>query len=438
MRILTLTAGAADMYCGSCLRDNALAGELIRQGHDVTLMPVYTPTKTDESNASAQGRILFGGISVYLQQHSALFRHTPWLLDRLWDSRWALSAAARRSLSVNPTLLGEMTVSMLEGAGGPLAKEFRKFEHWLHGCQRPDIINLPNALLMALAPSIKRVYDGPVVVTLQGEDLFLDQLQDPYGFRARELIRSHVPAVDGFIAISSWYADHMASYLGLPRERVHPVPIGVRAEDFTRAPERNDGVFRVGYLARIAPEKGLHLLAEAWREFRRRYPAPARLEVAGYLAPDHRTYLESVEAQLRQWGLTADFTFHGELSRAEKLRFLASLDAFCVPPVYDDPKGLYLLEAMASGVPVVAPARGALLEHVDACEGGLLVPPDDAVSIAEALLELAENPVRARALGASAHLGVGRRRSLAAMARRTLAVYQSLISLRTAPASAPA
>jgi glycosyltransferase involved in cell wall biosynthesis len=436
MKILSLTAGAANMYCGSCLRDNALAGELIRQGHDVTLMPVYTPTKTDESNASAPGKVLFGGISVYLQQHSALFRHTPWLLDRLWDSRWALEAAARRSLSVNPRFLGEMTVSMLEGAEGRLAKEFRKFEHWLQGQDRPDIVTLPNALLIAMAPSIKRVYDGPVAVTMQGEDLFLGQLLEPYRSRARELIGRHVPAVDGFIAISAWYADHMAAYLGLPRERVHTVPLGVRTEDFTRAPERNDGLFRAGYLARIAPEKGLHLLAQAWREFRRSYTGPARLEAAGYLAPEHRPYLEAVEAELRAAGLAADFVFHGELGRGDKIRFLASLDAFCVPPVYDDPKGLYLLEAMASGVPVVAPARGALLEHVDACEGGLLVAPDDPSAIAGAFLELAENPVRARALGAAAHLGAGRHRSLPAMARRTLSVFQSLISGRAAAAPA--
>ena len=74
------------MYCGSCLRDNALAAELIARGHDVTLLPVYTPTLTDEPNVSAGRPVFFGGISVYLQQHFAFFRHTPWLLDRLWDS----------------------------------------------------------------------------------------------------------------------------------------------------------------------------------------------------------------------------------------------------------------------------------------------------------------------------------------------------------------
>src|SRR5690606_39405187 len=97
MRILSITAGAANMYCGSCLRDNALAAELLRRGHDVTLLPVYTPTRTDESNVSAQ-RVLFGGISVYLQQHAWIFRHTPRVLDRLWDAAPVIRAFAGRSM----------------------------------------------------------------------------------------------------------------------------------------------------------------------------------------------------------------------------------------------------------------------------------------------------------------------------------------------------
>ena len=83
------------MYCGSCLRDNALAAALLARGHDVVLTPVYTPTRTDE-RTSAQAQVFFGGISVFLEQHVPLFRHTPRLLDRLWDSPWAL--AWRRSV----------------------------------------------------------------------------------------------------------------------------------------------------------------------------------------------------------------------------------------------------------------------------------------------------------------------------------------------------
>ena len=69
------------MYCGTCLRDNSLARELIRQGHDVLLVPMYTPTLTDDENVSSE-RIFFGGISVYLQQHYPLFRKLPAFLDK--------------------------------------------------------------------------------------------------------------------------------------------------------------------------------------------------------------------------------------------------------------------------------------------------------------------------------------------------------------------
>ena len=130
MRILSITAGAAGMYCGSCLRDNALAVELLARGHDVTLLPLYTPTSTDEPNVS-RDRVLFGGISVYLQQYVALFRKTPRFLDRLWDSPRVISAFASRSLSTDPKLLGDLTISMLEGDRGVLRKEFDKLLEWI-------------------------------------------------------------------------------------------------------------------------------------------------------------------------------------------------------------------------------------------------------------------------------------------------------------------
>ena len=119
MRILSITAGAAGMYCGSCFRDNALAIELLARGHEVSLVPVYTPTRTDEPNVS-RPHVLFGGISVYLQQHSALFRNTPRFLDRLWDSPRLIGLFAGRGISPDARFLGEMTISMLQGERGLL------------------------------------------------------------------------------------------------------------------------------------------------------------------------------------------------------------------------------------------------------------------------------------------------------------------------------
>ena len=167
------------MYCGSCTRDNALARELLARGHDVTLMPVYTPTRPDEPNVS-QRRVLFGGISVYLQQHSALFRKTPWLLDRLWDSPAVIRALSSRAISTDARLLGDLTISMLRGEHGALRKEFEKLVDWMREEPRPDVIDLPNSLLISLAAPLKRVFDRPVCCTMQGEELFLDSLVAPY------------------------------------------------------------------------------------------------------------------------------------------------------------------------------------------------------------------------------------------------------------------
>src|SRR5919204_206290 len=84
MKIAYITAGAGGMFCGSCLHDNTLVAALLAQGNDALLIPTYTPIRTDEEDVS-QRRVFFGGINVYLQQKLRLFRHTPWLVDRLFD-----------------------------------------------------------------------------------------------------------------------------------------------------------------------------------------------------------------------------------------------------------------------------------------------------------------------------------------------------------------
>src|ERR1700682_671726 len=160
MKILSITAGAAGMYCGSCSRDNALAVELLKRGHDVTLIPLYTPLKTDETNVS-RDRVLFGGISIYLQQHLALFRKTPAFVDRLLDSPRVIGAFASRSLSTDPRLLGDLTISMLEGERGVLRKEFEKLLDWLAEEPVPDVVNLPNSLLIGLARALWDALETP-------------------------------------------------------------------------------------------------------------------------------------------------------------------------------------------------------------------------------------------------------------------------------------
>ncbi|HKY04840.1 MAG TPA: glycosyltransferase family 4 protein, partial [Blastocatellia bacterium] len=426
MKILYLTAGAAGMYCGSCFRDNALAAQLMADGHDVTLVPIYTPTLTDEENVS-QGKVFFGGISVYLQQRHGLFRKTPWLVDKLWDSRFALKLAAKSSIQVDPKALGELTVSMLRGEEGNQRKELEKMIHWLKSEPPPDIINLPFALLIALARPLKESLGRPVCCTLQGEDLFLEGLAEPYRTTSLELIRKNVEHVDGFIAVSEYYADFMSGYLEIPRGKIKVVPLGINLEGYAAKPKPDGRPFTIGYFARVAPEKGLHLLCEAYKNLRERadFP-PARLEVAGYLGAEHKAYLNRIESRMREWGLDGEFHYHGAVDREAKIEFLQSLDVLSVPATYNEPKGMFLLEAMACGVPLVQPRRGAFPEIIEKTGSGILVEPDAAGSLAEGLVSLYKDPELARRLGRQGFDGVRAHYNVARMAARAIEVYAGL------------
>ena len=446
------------MYCGSCLRDNALASELITRGHEATLVPIYTPTLTDEPNVS-QKKVFFGGVSVYLQQHVSFFRWTPAFLDKLWDSSRFIRLVSRRSIQTDGRFLGEMTVSMLKGEHGHQRKELDKLIAWLRGhYPNPDIVNLPFALLIGLAAPLRQALGSRIVCTLQGEDLVLVALQEPWRSEALALIRDKVRDVDLFVSVSDYYAKATPSYLGIPPARLRVVPLGLNFKDFDYltpyvpgrmakrpsspqwpAPARP---FTIGFFGRIAPEKGLDRLADAYRLLRReRDMPPARLEAAGWMGPDQKPYLEGVRRQLREHGLDGEFHYRGELSRLDKVRFLSQADVFSMPAPYKEPKGLTILEAMAAGVPVVQPSHGAFPEMVLRTGGGVLVAPDDVEALAEGIWQLWQDRGLRAKLGHRGAGGVRQHYSIARSAERMQQVYEEALRLPRAsdePVDAPA
>ncbi len=428
MKIAFITAGAAGMYCGSCLRDNSLARTLMGRGHDVVLVPTYTPTRTDEPNVSLP-RVFLGGINVYLQHKSAIFRHTPALADRLLDSPRLLNWAAGFALKTDAADLGALTVSMLRGEAGPDHKEFAKLVDWLAVEVRPDIVDLSNALLIALAAPLRRRLGVPVVCTLSGEDLFLDGLPEPWRSQALDLVRSQVSEVDGFVTFSRYYAEFMRDYIGVPESRVYQVPLGISLDGHGRAPVRttSDTAPTVGYLSRICHEKGLHILIEAFRRLREQARfAGVRLRIAGFLGARDQAYWDKLRGEIAGCGLSDAVEYLGEVDRAAKIRFLQSLDVFSVPSVYRECKGLPVLEALANEVPVVQPWHGIYTELINATEAGLLVPPNDPQALADGIAQLLDNaPLRAE-LGRRGRAAIERLHNADRMAEATLAVYQSV------------
>ena len=431
MRILSITAGAANMYCGSCLRDNALAAELIIRGHDVLLLPLYTPTLTDERNVS-DGRVFYGGISVYLQQRVPLFRETPHFFDRLWDAPSVIRAAAGRAISVDPSELGALTISVLQGDHGYQRKELHKLIAWLRTQPAPDLVVLPNSLLIGLAAPLREALGRPGWCTLQGEDLFLAGLPRAQRDQALDLIRACVNDVDRFLPVSEYYVDFMVDYLAVPRNRLDVLPLGINLEGYPHnpvTPSRRPGPFTVGYFARVAPEKGLHLLADAYRRVREHLGVTgARLEVAGYLAPEHRSYLIEIERKLLEWGLGDEFTYRGALDRAQKIEFLGTLDVLSVTSTYPDPKGLSVLEAMACGVPVVQPRHGAFPEILERTGGGITFEPNRADRLADELAALYRDPDRTEQLRQQGAHGVRKYYDVSRMADRAIELFGQVVA----------
>ena len=442
MRILSITAGAAAMYCGSCMRDNALAAELIRLGHEVTLLPFYTPTLTDEENVSRQEQVFFGGISVYLEQHVPWFRHTPRFVDRLIDAPRVIKAFTSGSISVDAKQLGALTVSTLRGDAGHQRKEIEKLLEFLEDEPRPDLVNIPYTLLICLAKPLKQALQCPIVVTLQGEDLFLDALTEPYRSEAMELVRRQVADVDLFIAVSDYYARFMRDYLRIPESKMRVGTLGVNIKDLsvtTRTRRQSAGAlaaaddpFTIGYFARIAPEKGLHNLADAYRILRlEKGLPPSRLVAAGYLVPEHKPYLKAIAESLRMAGLGDEFVYHGTVDRAKKVQFFHDIDVLSVPSPYHEPKGLYLLEAMACGVPVVQPNHGAFPEILKHTGGGLLAMSESGADVADALYDVWKDPARAAEMGRRGAEGVRRHYTVTHMAENVLRIYQDAVGARS-------
>ncbi len=436
MRILYLASGAGDMYCGSCLQGNTLAAAVRKAGEDAILAPLYTPLRTDEENQSID-RMVYGGLNVYLQQKSALFRHTPWFLDRLLDRPGLLRWLGRHGTAVRPEAMGELTVSMLRGEEGRQRKELDKLIDWVRREVRPQIVHLSNVLLVGLARQIVVRLEVPVVCTLSGEDLFLDGLPEPFRGDAWAALRERCGDLAAPVAPNNYYARHMTDCLGLRSERVHVIPLGLNMAGHgvpvspSTVPPRADGPTGqrvIGYLARICPEKGLHVLLEAIEHFAADHSLPPfRVLAAGYLGPADQPYLKRISDQVEERGLGDRFVYLGELSRSDKLAFLQSLDVMTMPTVYRESKGLPVLEAWANGIPVVVPGHGAFPEMIAETGGGLLFHPGDARSLAARLAEFLSAPERAAEHGRKGQQAVRQGHCAELMAQRTIALYRRLL-----------
>jgi glycosyltransferase involved in cell wall biosynthesis len=388
------------MYCGSCMHDNSLAKALLQRGHDAILVPVYTPILTDQQNAS-ENRLFFGGLNVYLQQLSPVFRWLPQWADAYLSSPRLVNWIASRAMETSADSLGALTISMLEGEQGRQRKEVLRLCQWLQSLA-PDLIVFTNLLIAGCLPTIRReLPSSRCFVMLQGDDLFYDSLIDPYRGKAQAQLRRLAGQVDRFLLHSHDYCDRMSGLLDVPKDRFTVCPLSIEAEDLLGL-TRTDPATRpptLAYLARIAPEKGLHLLVDAFIQLKQSGGFESlRLEIAGWLGKQNHAYWNQLQERLSSAGLDDSYRYWGSIDRAEKRELLAAADLLVVPTVYADPKGLFALEGLAAGVPYLMPAHGAFPELHSRARAGELHRPDDVHDLTEKLGQMLGNLEQLRSL----------------------------------------
>jgi glycosyltransferase involved in cell wall biosynthesis len=427
MNILQITPGAGGMYCGACFRDNALVGSFRRMGHSATLLPLYLPMTLDEPDQTRGAPILFGGINVYLEDKSALFRSLPRFLTKWLDAPRLLKWTGKFASRTRPEDVGDLTVSMLKGEEGNQAQELDQLLSWLETQGRPDVINISNVLLIGLVRRLRKELDIPVVATLQGEDFFLDALPPHNSKEAWEVLRERAQDVDQFIAPSRYFGELMQDRLKFDSEKLAVVPNGISLEgyDLTSAPTDPPVL---GFFARMCEDKGLDMLVESFVLLKQRKETKnLRLKIGGGLGPSDEPLVRSIKERLEKLGILDSVEFCPNLSREEKVAFFRSLTVFSAPALYGETFGLYVIEALAAGVPVVQPRHAAFPEIVEATGGGILVEPGSAEALADGIESLIADPKRARSLGETGRDRVGKQNSVDVMAEQIVDVYRRVI-----------
>lgn len=433
MNILQITPGAGNMYCGACFRDNALVSAFRQMGHSAVLLPLYLPLTLDEPDQSRGTPIFFGGINVYLQEKSALFRQLPRVLTRWLDFPPLLKWSGRFASRTRPRDVGGLAVSMLKGENGNQAKEMEFLLDWMRRQPKPDVINLSNVLLIGLARRLRRELRVPIAATLQGEDAFLDALPEKNRADAWQVLRERAPEIDQFIAPSRYFGELIQNRIGFDRSKLRIAPNGIRLDGYvpTEAPD-NPPI--LGFFARMCKDKGLDTLVQSFLLLKRREKTKhLRLKIGGGLSPTDEPFVRQLKTQLKRHGCSDSAEFHPNLSREEKIAFLKQLTVFSAPAHYGESFGLYVLEALAAAVPVVQPRHAAFPEILDATQGGILCEPGDPKALADGIESLLLNPKKARQMGKRGRQAVCQNYSVHAMAQRITAIYETMLPRRPSP-----
>lgn len=387
MKIAYIVPGTGDtFYCGNCFRDSSFLSTLKETEHEIIIVPMYLPLSTAEVNKPDDTPIFYGAVNLYLKQTFPVLKKMPDFISKLLDSRPVLKFAAKRSGSTKAVGLEKMTISMLNGEKGNQSDDLKILINWFKNDVKPDVVHISNALLLGLAPSIKKELKIPVVCSLQDEDEWLDEMSETYQKEAWGLINFNAGYVDAFISVSHYFSGLIQSKVPAVVNKIEVVYNGVDIANYKKSESKEQVI---GYMSKMNSAFGLDILIEAFILLKQDLNCTnVKLKITGGYSGEVKQFVNKLYRKLKDANLLEDVEFIKEFSSEMKYDFFNSITVLSVPAIRKEAFGMYLIEAFASGVPVVQPNYGAYPEIINITKAGLLYQPNTAENLCKALKEI--------------------------------------------------
>ena len=393
MKITYIVPGfGGTFYCGNCLRDSAFSNALKAQGHDSVTLPLYLPHSIEEFAHQKEVPVFYGAVNIYLKQNFKLFRKIPAWLYNFFNSPFILKFAAKMSGSTRATGLEEMTISMLKGADGNQNQELEQLIYFLKHHEKPDVVHLSNALLMGVAARIREEVKVPVFCTLQDEDVWIDAMKTDYQPKLWKLMGEKAKDIDGFIAVSDYFKRLMMKKMDIPEEKISVIPLGVDPKLY-KVVTPNLNPPSIGFLSRMCESNGFEILVDAFILLKKKSGFEnAKLLLTGGKTADNNKFIARQMKKLEKYQLLDSVEIMHDFRPVVLHDFFKKISLLSVPVLKGEAFGLFQLEALASGIPIVQPALGAFPEVVNLSKAGENYSPNTAEFLADKWAEVLSNP----------------------------------------------
>lgn len=427
MKIAHITPGTGgQFYCQNCFRDGVMLESLQERGHEVYKVPMYLPLNLDHHKLNKNVPVFYGAINIYLKEKSSLYRNAPSWMENFFNSDPMLHMAAKMAGSTEASGLEEMTLSMLRGEEGRQASELEQLVDYLKNKIKPDVVHISNALLLGIAKRIKEDIGCKIICTLQDENEWIDPMPEKYQDKVWELMAQKADYVDKFIAVSQYYSQYAQNKMKIPATKIKVVYAGIELYGYEKSTLPMDPPV-IGYLSRIWERLGLDILVDAVIQVKQnpKYKNLKLYITGGHTAED-KPFMKQIKKVIKQADIEKDVHLFETFDKEDRIQFLKSLTLLSVPVPAGEALGIYQIEALAAGVPIVQPNTGGFPEFIKATKGGVIFDPNTPEMLAQSIIDLLDNQKRLHTLAKEGYKAVETGFSIQQMVKSLTAVYEDV------------